>query len=121
MNTKEFVLHPHKKGHTPSEIHEILKEEYGSNAMPLSTISCTIRKQIWRKPEESKPRKIEFRADFNKDHAIELALARNPTMSIRNITSDTGIAPSTVHWVLTHRMGYVCKSLTKSILLAKCH
>lgn len=113
MNTKEYVLFLHGKGHTPTKIHAILEKEYGSDAMPLSTISYNIRKEVWQKAEEAKPKKIEQRADFKKDHAIALALKRNPEMSIRKISSDTGIAPSTVYWILTERMGYVCKSLTK--------
>ena len=113
MNTKDFVLYLHQKGNSPTKIHEILEEEYGSDAMPLSTISYTIRKQTWQKSEKTKPKKIDSMADFKKDHDIELSIKRNPETSIRKISSDTGISPSTVHWILTQRMGYVYKSLTK--------
>ena len=113
MNNHQFVLEQYKKKKTPSQIHQILINEYGQDAMPLSTISYTIRKQKWAGRKEECPKKIEHHPDFTKDQKIERSLNRNPTFSIRQISSDTGIASSTVHWILTNRMGYKNKSLNK--------
>ena len=113
MNNHQFVLEQYKKKKTPSQIHQILINEYGQDAMPFSTISYTIRKQKWAGRKEECPKKIEHHPDFTKDQKIERSLNRNPTFSIRQISSDTGIASSTVHWILTNRMGYKNKSLNK--------
>lgn len=95
MNNHQFVLEQANKMKTPSQIHQMLVNEYGDDAMPLSTISYTIRKQKWAGRKEQSPKKIETRPDFTKNQKIERSLNSNPTFSIRQISSDTGIASST--------------------------
>ena len=108
MNNHQFVLEQANKRKTPSQIYQILKKYCWNlpTTIPLSTIIYIIRKHKWAGRKEQSPKKIESRPDFTTNQKIERSLNSNQTFSIRQISSDTGIALSTVHWILTNRMGY---------------
>lgn len=58
--------------------------------------------------------------DYTKDEKIKEALNENPFLSVRLISAQTTIAPSTVHWILTTRMDYKNEHLKKIHHVSTC-
>ena len=114
MSQKDFAIKQALKGKTPTQIHQILVDMFESDALPLSTISYTIRSQCWKSNNESIKKCRQSRADYKKDHLIESVLKSDRFATIRQIAKETDIAPSTVHWILRDRLGY--KNMDLSIV-----
>jgi len=112
MSQKDFVIKQALKGKSPTQIHQILEDMFEKDALPLSTISYTIRSQRWTSNNEPIKKNRQSRADYKKDDLIESVLKRERFATIRHISKETNIAPSTVNWILKERMGYKNIDLT---------
>lgn len=95
----------------PTLIHKRLIDLYGNDALSLSTVSRTIRKLSWTanhpkaKPEAGKP------PDMNNIQLIQNIINENPMISCHQISRDTEIPYSTVHYTLVHHLKYKCRRL----------
>ena len=112
MNSKEFVLQLNAKGYNATKIHEIIVREMHDEAISYSTITKYIRSTFFTH-NILPPTRIIKRPDFTKDQKIYKSLSENPDFSVREIGADTGLSPSTVHFILTTRMKYQSKLLEK--------
>ena len=113
MDIKEMVLRKHHDGFNATEIYNFFTEHFGSDAIAYPTITKYIRSESF--PDNESPRTKNYFSipDYRKVQKIQRALDENPFLSVRGISSETNIAISTVHWILTTRMKYESKLLRK--------
>lgn len=111
MTQYTLILKWHKDGENPTLIHNRLIDLFGDNALSLSTVSRTIRKLSWTadhpkpKPEVGKP------PDMHNIQLIQKIIDENPMISCHQISRDTEIPYSTVHYTLVHHLKYKCRRL----------
>ena len=113
MSIKDIVLAKEKLGCNATEIHNFLKAELGDKAIGYSTVTKYLREQKFSEESSSSNNETIPYWDYKKDEKIQEALHENPFLSVRGISAQTGIASSSVHWILTSRMKYKNKKLQK--------
>lgn len=113
MDIKEMVLRKHHDGYNATEIYNFFTEHFGNDAIAYPTITKYIRLESFPDNESPQVKNCFSIPDYRKDQKIQRALDENPLLSVRGISSETNIAPSTVHWILTTRMKYESKLLRK--------
>lgn len=113
MNIKEMVLYKYHNGYNATEIYNFFKEHFDSDAIAYPTITKYIRSESFPDNQSSQAQYCFSISDYRKDQKIQRALDENPFLSVRGISSEANISPSTVHRILTTRMKYESKLLRK--------
>lgn len=113
MSIKDIVLAKNQKGCNALQIYQFLKDELGDKAIGYSTVTKYLREAKFSEASSQSKNETTELWDYTKDEKIQEALNENPFLSVRGISTQTSIAPSTVHWILTTRMDYKNKHLKK--------
>ena len=106
MQHKGLIRFFHENGKNASEIYDILKKRYPSTCPCYSSITYHIRmnRLQWKEDPRKKIRKKQ--PNYLVLNKIRKLIQREPWHTARSIEKETGIPKSTVHYHLTHFLGY---------------
>ena len=106
MTQLSLVKKYHDDGLSAVQIFDILKEIFEDDAIPYSTITYHIRRESWVDFIESDKNKGGRPPNYRIDNLILKELNDDPTKSCRQIAHCIGYSVSSVHYVLSVRLGY---------------
>lgn len=106
MTQLSLIKKYHEDGLNAKQISARLEEIFEADAIPYSTITYHIRRQTWIELDNPHKNLGGKSANYRIDALIEKELNDDPTKSCRQIAQNIGYATSSVHYVLTVRMGY---------------
>ena len=106
MEHKKLIRFFYESGKNASQIYDILKERYPDSYPRYSTITYHIRmnKLLWQHNKRLK--NMKKLPNFRVMNIIRKEMEREPWHTPRSIEKETGIPKSTVHYHLTHYLGY---------------
>ena len=105
MTQLSLVKKYHNESLSAVQIFDILKEIFEDAAMPYSTITYHIRRESWIDSVESDKNKGGRPPNYRIDNPILKELNNDPTKSCRQIEHCIGYLVSSVHYVLSVRLG----------------
>jgi transposase len=111
MDQKSIVLYLAKKGMTATEIHTDLMHTLKEEAVHYSSVTRYLRSTSFTSSTSPKPEEPPDREMSDLDEAILTALGEQPFASVRQLAAATHLAPSTVYWHLTHKLGFTVRHL----------
>lgn len=111
MSYIDIVIEKHYEGWTAMQIYNYLKEIFKCKAPAYPTITKKIRSLSFYPPIEGPNKEDDIRLHFDKIFIVECYIKGNPNASIRNISEDTKIPPTSVYRYLTQHLHYFCLHL----------
>ena len=106
MTQLSLVKKYHDDGLSAVQIFDILKEIFEDDAIPYSAITYRIRRESWIDFIESDKNKGRRHPNYRIDNLILKELNDDPIKSCRQIAHCIGYSVSSVHYVLSVRLGY---------------
>lgn len=106
MTQLSLVKKYHDDGLNAKQIFDRLTEIFENDAIPYSTITYHLRKASWNEIKSDDKNKGGRPANYRIDQLILMELNEDSTKSCREIACNTGYSTSSVHYVLTVRLGY---------------